>query len=136
MRDYVQVFTVTFLSSLQADSSFCTLLRCGRVCPDDHLYCCGCPDRIYNPEHLLTEDENGRLYFKCFPATSVVSLENGKLVTMSELQIGDKVKTGVDNTVNIHAHMCVCVCVCVCACVYVCVLCVCLCACLCVSVCE
>ena len=31
---------------------------------------------------------------KCFPATARVSLENGKSVAMSELQVGDKVKTG------------------------------------------
>ena len=30
----------------------------------------------------------------CFPAASKVSLENGKSVTMSELQVADKVKTG------------------------------------------
>ena len=27
----------------------------------------------------------------CFPSTSKVSLENGKTITMSELQVGDKV---------------------------------------------
>ena len=30
----------------------------------------------------------------CFPSTVRVSLENGKSVTMSELQVGDKVQTG------------------------------------------
>ena len=30
----------------------------------------------------------------CFPSTARVSLENGKLVTMGELQIGDQVQTG------------------------------------------
>ena len=30
----------------------------------------------------------------CFPAIATVQLENGNLVTMSELQIGDRVKTG------------------------------------------
>ena len=31
---------------------------------------------------------------KCFPAAARVSLENGKLVQMSELQIVDRVQTG------------------------------------------
>ena len=30
----------------------------------------------------------------CFPSTARVNLENGNLVTMSELQIGDRVQTG------------------------------------------
>ena len=30
----------------------------------------------------------------CFPAIATVQLENGNLVTMSELPIGDRVKTG------------------------------------------
>ena len=30
----------------------------------------------------------------CFPGEASVSLENGKSLTMSELQIGDKVQTG------------------------------------------
>ena len=32
----------------------------------------------------------------CFPSTTRVTLENGKSVTVSELQIGDKVQTGKD----------------------------------------
>ena len=31
----------------------------------------------------------------CFPSTATVNLENGKTVTMSELQLGDKVQTGI-----------------------------------------
>ena len=31
---------------------------------------------------------------KCFPSSARVILENGKSVTMSELQIGDRVQTG------------------------------------------
>ena len=30
----------------------------------------------------------------CFPSAAKVTLKNGKLVTMSELKIGDKVQTG------------------------------------------
>ena len=36
----------------------------------------------------------------CFPATARLTLENGKSITMSELQIGDKVQTGI----NIVCH--------------------------------
>ena len=32
----------------------------------------------------------------CFPSTARVHLENGKVVTMSELQVGDRVQTGMD----------------------------------------
>ena len=30
----------------------------------------------------------------CFPSTAKVTLNNGKSITMSELEIGDKVQTG------------------------------------------
>ena len=45
-------------------------------CHDDHgrVYCCECGS--------------------CFPSTARVSLENGKSLTMSELQTGDRVQTG------------------------------------------
>ena len=33
---------------------------------------------------------------KCFPSMAKVNVENGESVTMSELQIGDKVKTGTN----------------------------------------
>ena len=32
----------------------------------------------------------------CFPSTARVSLENGKSVIMSELQVGDRAQTGID----------------------------------------
>ena len=31
----------------------------------------------------------------CFPSTSTVNLENGKTVTMSDLQVGDEVQIGI-----------------------------------------
>ena len=31
----------------------------------------------------------------CFPAAAMVNLENGKSVMMAELQVGDKVQTGM-----------------------------------------
>ena len=35
------------------------------------------------------------IFFKeCFPSTAKINLENGNVITMSELQIGDRVKTG------------------------------------------
>ena len=33
----------------------------------------------------------------CFPASGYVLLENGRSVTMSELQLGDQVQTGIDS---------------------------------------
>ena len=33
----------------------------------------------------------------CFPSVAKVKVENGKLLAMSELQIGDKVQTGKAN---------------------------------------
>ena len=36
-----------------------------------------------------------RPYGFCFPSTSTVNLNNGKTVIMSELQVGDKVQTGI-----------------------------------------
>ena len=33
---------------------------------------------------------------KCFPSVATVKVENGKSVTMSELQIGDAVQTGTN----------------------------------------
>ena len=35
------------------------------------------------------------LYLACFPSVARVRLHNGKVVTMSELQIGDQVQTGI-----------------------------------------
>ena len=44
------------------------------------------------------EGHNGRNVFccgcDCFPSTARVSLEKGESVTMAELKIGDRVKTG------------------------------------------
>ena len=41
----------------------------------------------------------------CFPSEAKVSLENGKSVTMSELQIGDKVKIGRYQTSKISLFL-------------------------------
>ena len=32
---------------------------------------------------------------RCFPSTAKLNLENGESVTMSELQVGDRVQTGM-----------------------------------------
>ena len=37
--------------------------------------------------------------YACFPAASTVSLDNGKLVSMSDLKIGDKVKIGINKLI-------------------------------------
>ena len=49
---------------------------------------CGQPYCEYNRDLNIYE------CCDCFPASAKVSLENGKSVTMSELQIGDAVKSG------------------------------------------
>ena len=38
----------------------------------------------------------------CFPSLATIKLENGKIITMSELQKGDKVQIGYrkDNSIN------------------------------------
>ena len=38
----------------------------------------------------------------CFPSSARVSLENGKTVRMSELQIGDRVQTGIAVTLLLY----------------------------------
>ena len=53
--------------------------ECQNVCWPDFLSCCDCRKRK-TP--------------KCFPSSSKVNLENGKSVPMSDLQLGDQVKTG------------------------------------------
>ena len=47
--------------------------------------------------HVLTQAYVVYLYFldkSCFPSQTKIKLENGEIVTMSELQEGDKVQTG------------------------------------------
>ena len=83
----------------------------------DH-FCCDCPDdTILNDfanrkcRAVCTED-GGTTYEcchcpsgGCFSAKSTVKLDTGKEVTMSELQIGDKVQTGMGtaNVTSIHS---------------------------------
>ena len=42
----------------------------------------------------------------CFPSTARVSLENGNLVTMSELQIGDRVQAGTCMIFGVFLKFC------------------------------
>ena len=60
---------------------------CG-VCHDDCAYA-NC-DKNTNKECCKCINK----FPSCFPAAASVSLENGKLVKMSELQTGDRVQTG------------------------------------------
>ena len=41
----------------------------------------------------------------CFPSTATVNLENGKAVTMSELQVGDKVQTGMKSVTMLQLQI-------------------------------
>ena len=67
----------TLISPLQHDRAR-EWQGCEGRCAFDPGYCCNC--------HFCPKG--------CFPAASKVSLENGKSVTISELQIADKLKTG------------------------------------------
>ena len=55
----------------------CGISGCKNVCYPDLLSCCDC-----------SEVET----VSCYPSASVVNLENGKSVTMSELLLGDRVQ--------------------------------------------
>ena len=57
-------------------SSICKVDGCKYSCWPDVFSCCKCDSS------------------SCFPSASKVSLESGKSVTMFELQLGDRVKTG------------------------------------------
>ena len=50
---------------------------------------CGCRHGV-----CQNETRDGLTCCACFPATARVALESGKSVTMSELQMGDRVQTG------------------------------------------
>ena len=41
------------------------------------------------------EEDGDDFWDTCFPSSSKVNLENGDSVTMSEVQIGDRVQTGI-----------------------------------------
>ena len=51
--------------------------------------------------HILTKttktqgQTNQKRNAECFPSAAKVQLENGKIVTMSQLRIGDRVQTGI-----------------------------------------
>ena len=57
----------------------CDHRNCKRVCWPDFKSCCDCDFQKKK---------------KCFSSASEVNLENGKSVTISELQLGDRVQTG------------------------------------------
>ena len=56
-----------------------------------HTSCCECPPPPPPPPPPSGKKNNNG----CFPGTAQVILETGKSATMSELQIGDKVQTGM-----------------------------------------
>ena len=58
-------------------NAICKVDGCKNNCWPDFTSCCDCGSSR-----------------ACFPSTSKVNLESGKSVTMSELQLGDRVKTG------------------------------------------
>ena len=58
-------------------NAICKIDGCRYNCWPNFFECCGCD-----------------ISSSCFPSASKVYLENVKSVTMSELQLGDRVKTG------------------------------------------
>ena len=43
---------------------------------------------------VTLEKKFPKIQGSCFPSTASISLENGELVTMSQLQLGNQVQTG------------------------------------------
>ena len=56
--------------------------------------CCPCRQPKTTTTTTTTNAPSGG----CFPSTSRIQLKNGKLLPMSELQIGDKIQTGKKNS--------------------------------------
>ena len=78
-------------NAISADFAGCCPCNCPcSVCPGQITYinyrCCTC-----SPPSSSSDSGEG-----CFPSFAKVNLENGKSVTMSELQVGDRVQTGID----------------------------------------
>ena len=77
----------------------CGTIRSGRL---RRLVCsaCDCSCRTeWNPDVA----GHHRCKKCCFPATGRLILENGKSITMSELQVGDRVQTGISILCHISA---------------------------------
>ena len=67
-----------------ADYSYFCPTECVPQCSNKYHCCEGIPTQTKAPGASSS----------CFPSTASLNLHNGKSVTMSELQIGDKVQTG------------------------------------------
>ena len=64
-------------------------------CPDcSGENACDCAPLLYSCTRFLDDGSCCGCQEVCFPSSARISLENGKKVTMSELQIGDRVQTG------------------------------------------
>ena len=68
-----------------ADYSYFCPTMCVARCGGIKTHCC---------EGIPTHTKAPGASSSCFPSTASVNLQNGKSVTMSDLQIGDKVQTG------------------------------------------
>ena len=79
------ILMVHILIALQYDDkSKCEAAGC-----EDGFYCASAEDRGTQENYYACCSAPD-----CFPASAKVTLENGKSVAMSELQIGDTVKSG------------------------------------------
>ena len=63
--------------------------------------CCYCPSGWGTNCNCFHGSDIG----SCFPSSATVSLENGKSVTMSQLQIGDQVQTGTDSQIYLIMYL-------------------------------
>ena len=79
---YILLFNFKVRQSRKQKTDECEGMGCDACRREGELSCCNCPaDNSNNP--------------MCFPDKSTVNLSTGKTVKMSELQIGDKVQTGI-----------------------------------------
>ena len=74
-----------FRGTIDDYSYYCSTM-CVATCGDKYHCCEGIPTRTKAPGASSSSS--------CFPSSASVNLQNGKSVTMSDLQIGDKVQTG------------------------------------------
>ena len=64
------------------------------ICRDSCISLCNRPENGHLTAHCCPPKVTKIHHSSCFPSSARVSLHNGKLVTMSELQLGDLVQTG------------------------------------------
>ena len=90
----------SFLRSPGRDARRCDC-NCGDDSPDGALCCpCNCPCDYCHSYGVVYECCQCRpppppKSSSCFPSFAKVMIENGKMITMSDLQLGDRLETGM-----------------------------------------